>query len=160
MRKKQLEMKLDVMFKVPPTVPPVSWAEARADYKRGPALSGPEDAANYFRTFIGGKATESFLVMYVDHRNHVLDCVLMGDGTVDHTAVYPREVLKKALELNASGLLLAHNHPGGSLEASEGDRQLTRQIVTASRAMGLTVHDHQIVTHEGHFSFRQAGLLA
>lgn len=159
MRKKQLEMKLDLMFKVPPTVPPVSWAEARADYKRGPALSGPADAAEYFRNFIGGKATESFLVMYVDHRNHVLDCVLMGDGTVDHTAVYPREVLKKALELNASGLLLSHNHPGGSLEASEGDRQLTRQIVTAARAMGLTVHDHLIVTHEGHFSFRQAGLL-
>ncbi len=160
MRKKQLEMKLDVMFKVPPTVPPVSWAEARADYKRGPCLSGPADAAEYFRNFIGGKANESFLVMYVDHRNHVLDCVLMGDGTVDHTAVYPREVLKKALELNASGLLLSHNHPGGSLEASEGDRQLTRQIVTAARAMGLTVHDHLIVTHEGHFSFRQAGLLA
>jgi DNA repair protein RadC len=98
--------------------------------------------------------------MYVDHRNHVLDCVLMGDGTVDHTAVYPREVLKKALELNASGLLLSHNHPGGSLEASEGDKQLTRQIITAARAMGLTVHDHLIVTHEGHFSFRQAGLLA
>jgi DNA repair protein RadC len=159
MKTKQLEMKLDWMVKIPPTVPPVSWAEARANYQRGPALSGPEDAANYFRNFIGGKATESFLVMYVDHRNHVLDCVLMGDGTVDHTAVYPREVLKKALELNASGLLLSHNHPGGSLEASEGDRQLTRQIVTAARAMGLTVHDHLIVTHEGHYSFRQAGLL-
>ena len=83
----------------------------------------------------------------------------LQEGTVDHTAVYPREILRKALDLNASGILLAHNHPGGSLEASEGDRQLTRQIVTAARAMGLTVHDHLIVTAEGHFSFRQAGLL-
>jgi len=120
MKTKQLEMKLEEMFKIPPTVPPVSWAEARADYKRGPCLSGPGDAAEYFRNFIGGKATESFLVMYVDHRNHVLDCVLMGDGTVDHTAVYPREVLKKALELNASGLLLSHNHPGEVLKHRKG----------------------------------------
>jgi DNA repair protein RadC len=84
----------------------------------------------------------------------------MAEGTVDHTAVYPREIFKKALELNASGLILSHNHPGGSLEASEGDRQLTRQIVTAARALGISVHDHLIVTHEGHFSFRQAGFLA
>ncbi len=157
---KQLEMTLDVMFKIPPTTIPVSWAEARADYKRGPALSGPGDAADYFRKWIGGKKVEIFLTMYVDHRNHVLDVIAGGEGTVDHTAVYPREVLKKALELDASGIILSHVHPGGSLEASEGDRQLTRQIVTACRALGITVHDHVIVTHEGHFSFRQAGLLA
>ena len=157
---KQTEMTLEVMFKIPPTVPPISWAEARADYKRGPSLSGPGEASEYFRKYIGGKDKEVFLVMYVDHRNHVLDVVCSGEGTVDHTAVYPREVLKKALELNASGLLLSHNHPGGSLEASEGDRLLTRQIVTACRALGITVHDHLIVTHEGHFSFRNAGLLA
>ncbi len=158
--RKQEQLKFDLMVLPPPTIPVVSWAEARADYKRGPALSGPGDAAEYFRKYIGGKKRECFLTMYVDHRNHLLDVVCGGEGTVDHTAVYPREIIKKALELDASGILLSHNHPGGSLEASEGDRQLTRQIVTACRAMGITVHDHIIVTHESHFSFRHAGLLA
>jgi DNA repair protein RadC len=133
---------------------------SREQFKRGRPLSGPGDAADFLREQIGAKAREVFAVLYVDHRNHLLSYEALQEGTVDHTAVYPREILRKALDLNASGLLLAHNHPGGSLEASEGDRQLTRQIVTAGRAMGLTVHDHLIVTAEGHFSFRQAGLLA
>ncbi len=78
---------------------------------------------------------------------------------MDHTAVYPREILKRALELNATGIILSHNHPAGSLEASEGDKQLTRQVQSAARAMGITIHDHLIVTTEGTFSFRQSGLL-
>ncbi len=158
-RAKQLEMNLETMFQIPPTVPPISWAEARADYKRGPVVAGPEDAIGYFKKYIGGMDKEAFLTMYLDHRNHVLECEAQG-GTVDHTACYPREILKKALMLNATGLILAHNHPAGSLEPSEGDQQLTRQVSTAARALGLTVHDHVIVTHEGHFSFRQTGLLA
>jgi DNA repair protein RadC len=133
---------------------------SREQFKRGRPLAGPGDAADFLRGQIGAKPREVFAVLYVDHRNHLLSYEALQEGTVDHTAVYPREILGKALDLNASGLLLAHNHPGGSLEASEGDRQLTRQIVTAARAMGITVHDHLIVTTEGHFSFRQAGLLA
>ena len=157
--KKQLELKFSVDALPPPTIPATSWAEARMDYKRGPVVTEPQNAAEYFRKYIGGRAKEAFLTMYLDHRNHVLDVVLNSEGTVDHTAVYPREVLKTALELNATGLIFSHNHPAGSLEPSEGDKQLTRQIITASRALGIAVHDHLIVTHEGHFSFRQAGLL-
>ncbi len=153
-------LKFNVRELPPPTVPPVSWAEARADYQRGPVMGSPEDVAAYFKQYIGGKRNEAFVTMYVDHRNHVLDVVLNQEGTVDHTAVYPREVLKKALELDATGIIFSHNHPAGSLEPSEGDKQLTRQILTAARAMGITVHDHLIVTHEGYFSFRQAGLLS
>ena len=156
---KQTELKFEVGALPPPTVPPVSWAEARETYERGPVIGDPQNAAEYFRKYIGGTRNEAFLTMYLDHRNHVLDVVLNQEGTVDHTAVYPREVLKKALELDATGILFSHNHPAGSLEPSEGDKQLTRQIVTAARALGITVHDHLIVTHEGHFSFRQAGLL-
>ena len=158
-RIKQLEMPLEVMFKIPPTVPPVSWSEARTDYERGPVVTSPDDVVAYFAKYIGGRDKEAFVTMYLDHRNHVLETVLNSEGTVDHTAVYPREVLKKALELNATGVIFSHNHPAGSLEPSEGDKQLTRQILTASRALGITVHDHLIVTHEGHFSFRTAGLL-
>ena len=158
-RVQEAELKFDLRVLPPPTVPLVSWAEARANYVRGPVVSSPDSAIAYFSKYIGGKEKEAFLVMYLDHRNHVLDCVCMQEGTVDHTAVYPREVLKKALELDATGIIFSHNHPAGSLEASEGDKQLTRQIVTAARALGITVHDHLIVTHEGHYSFRQAGLL-
>ena len=157
---KQEQLNFDVKVLPPPTVPVVSWAEAKAEYKRGPYVSGPQEAVEYFKKYIGGREKEAFLVMYLDNRNHVLDCVLMGEGTVDHTAVYVREILKKTLDLNATGIILSHNHPAGSLEASEGDKQLTRLIVTAARALGITVHDHVIVTHEGHFSFRHAGLLS
>jgi len=158
-RVQEAELKFDLRVLPPPTVPLVSWSEARANYERGPVVNSPDCAINYFSKYIGGKKNEAFLTMYLDHRNHVLDVVLNQEGTVDHTAVYPREILKKALELDATGLIFSHNHPAGSLEASEGDKQLTRQIVTAARALGITIHDHLIVTHEGHYSFRQAGLL-
>jgi len=159
MAKKLKQLDFDLNILPPPTVPIISWAEARADYERGPIVSSPDSAIDYFKKYIGGKPKEAFLVMYLDHRNHVLDCVCMQEGTVDHTAVYPREIFKKVFELNATGLILSHNHPAGSLEASEGDKQLTRQILSAARALGITIHDHLIVTHEGHFSFRHAGLL-
>lgn len=158
-KRKYEALEFDLKVLPPPTVPPTSWAEARADYKRGPVITSPQDVAAYFKQYIGGKDVEAFLTMYLDHRNHVLDVVLNQEGTVDHTAVYPREVLKKALDLKATGIIFSHNHPAGSLEPSEGDKALTRQILTGARALGITVHDHLIVTHEGHFSFRQAGLL-
>ena len=158
--KRQLVMRFNLDGFPAPTVPPTSWAEARDTYQRGPVVGSPDEVVSYFKKFIGGKPIEAFLCMYLDHRNHVLDCVLMQEGTVDHTAVYPREIFKKAFELgSASGLILVHNHPAGSLEPSEGDKALTRQIMTAARSLGFTVHDHLIVAHEGHFSFRQAGLL-
>ena len=152
---RQLALRFNLEGLPVPTVPPASWA----DYKRGPVVSAPNDAADYFRRYIGGKPNESFLCMYLDHRNHVLDVVLESEGTIDHAAVYPRQILKRVLDLGGTGVILSHNHPGGSLEPSEGDKALTRQIVTAARALGITVHDHLIVTHEGHFSFRQAGLI-
>jgi DNA repair protein RadC len=130
------------------------------DFKRGRAVTSPEDVAAFLKEQIGSRPREVFTAIFLDHRNHLLAFEHLQEGTVDHTAVYPREIMKRALELNATGLILAHNHPAGSLEPSEGDKQLTRQIVTASRAMGITVHDHLILASEGHFSFRQAGLLA
>lgn len=130
------------------------------EFKRGRSVTHPEDVAAFLKEQIGSRPREVFTAMFLDHRNHLLAFEHLQEGTVDHTAVYPREILRRALELHATGLILAHNHPAGSLEPSEGDKQLTRQILTAARAMGITVHDHLILTTEGHFSFRQAGLLA
>ena len=128
-------------------------------FRRGRTISGPEEVASFLQEQIGSRPREVFTAIFLDHRNHLLAFEHLQEGTVDHTAVYPREILKRALELHATGLILAHNHPAGSLEPSEGDKQLTRQVLAAARAMGLTVHDHLILTTEGHFSFRQAGLL-
>ncbi len=130
------------------------------EFKRGRVIAGPEDVVSFLREQIGSRPREVFAAVFLDHRNHLLSFDALQEGTVDHTAVYPREILKRALDLHATGLILAHNHPGGSLEPSEGDQQLTRQVATAARAMGVTVHDHLILTAEGHFSFRQTGLLA
>lgn len=136
------------------------WRLARKEeVARGRLLSSPSDVALYVREELGDRPREVFMVMYLDHRNHVLDCREVQEGTVDHAAVYPREILKTALHLNATGMILAHNHPAGSLSPSEADRSLTRQIQEAARAMGVTVHDHLIVASEGSFSFRQAGIL-
>jgi DNA repair protein RadC len=159
MKKNQGTQKPEAKLAPPPTIQPISWAEAREEYHRGELLSSPSEVALYVRQYIGGMNREVFLVLYLDHRNHVLDCVAMSQGTVDHAAVYPREILKTALGLDATGIILAHNHPAGSLSPSEADRSLTRQIQDAARAMGITVHDHLIVAHEGSFSFRQAGLI-
>ncbi|HET9869544.1 MAG TPA: DNA repair protein RadC [bacterium] len=131
----------------------------RETFRRGTVLGSPGEAAAFFKDQLGSRPTEAFAAFFLDHRNHLLSFEVLQEGTVDQTAVYPREVLKRALDLKAGGLLVAHNHPGGSLQASEGDRQLTRQLSTAARALGITLHDHLIVTAEGHFSFRQAGLL-
>jgi DNA repair protein RadC len=131
----------------------------REDFKRGRVITSPEDVASFLREEIGSRPREIFTSLFLDHRNHLLAFEHSQEGTVDHTAVYPREILKRALELHATGLIIAHNHPAGSLEPSEGDKALTRQILTACRAMGITIHDHLILTTEGHFSFRQTGLL-
>jgi DNA repair protein RadC len=129
------------------------------EFKRGRIISSPDHVISFLREQIGSRPREIFTALFLDHRNHLLAFEHLQEGTVDHTAVYPREILKRSLDLGATGLILSHNHPAGSLEASEGDKQLTRQILTAARAMGITIHDHLIVTTEGHFSFRQAGLL-
>jgi DNA repair protein RadC len=136
------------------------WRSARQEeVPRGRFLASPSEVALFVREELGDRPREVFMVMYLDHRNHILECREVQEGTVDHAAVYPREILKKALHLNATGLILAHNHPAGSLSPSEADRSLTRQIQEAARAMGVTVHDHLIVASEGSFSFRQAGLM-
>jgi len=136
------------------------WRRTRnEEFKRGRVIGSPSEVASYLREDMGAYSKECFSVLYLDQRNHLLSCKRVQEGTVDQTVVYPREIMRRALELNATGMILAHNHPGGSLSPSDADRQLTHQILTAARSMGFTVHDHLIVTAEGSFSFRQAGML-
>lgn len=80
-------------------------------------------------------------------------------GTVDHTPVYPREVVKRALELNAAALILVHNHPSGDPTPSRADIEMTREVAKAADALGIAVHDHLIIGRRGHVSLREKGLM-
>jgi len=122
-------------------------------------FSGPEVVAAAARARIGHLAVEEFWVALVDNKNRLMAWERVGKGTVDETPVYPREVLALALRHQASGLILAHNHPGGDPSPSIQDRDLTRRIAHSAKELGLRVLDHLIVAESGHFSFQDAGLL-
>jgi len=122
-------------------------------------FSGPEVVAEAARARIGHLGVEEFWVALVDNKNRLMAWERVGKGTVDETAVYPREVLALALRHQASGLILAHNHPGGDPNPSVQDRDLTRRIARSAQELGLRVLDHLIVTESRHFSFQDAGLL-
>lgn len=113
----------------------------------------------YVRVALAHLPREQFRVLYLDRRNNLLRDELVAEGTVDHAPVYPREVIRRALELSASALILVHNHPSGDPSPSQADISMTRQIMDAARVFSLQVHDHIIVGREGTASFRTLGLL-
>lgn len=114
---------------------------------------------DYCRSTMAFGAVEQFRVLFLDKKNSLIADEVQQQGTVDHTPVYPREVVKRALELSASALILVHNHPSGDPTPSQADVAMTRQIVDIARPLGIEVHDHLIVGKEGHTSFRAARLL-
>jgi DNA repair protein RadC len=105
------------------------------------------------------RETEQFRVLYLDRKNHLIADEEQARGTVDHVPVYPREIVKRALELNASALILVHNHPSGDPTPSEADISMTAQVQDACAALGLTLHDHLIIGKERELSFRAQRLL-
>ena len=122
-------------------------------------LTGWQPVADYLRAVLGGLPREQFRVLFLDRRNRLIRDEVMADGTVDHIPVYPREVMRRALELNASAVLLAHNHPGGDATPSATDVDSTRQVVEAGRALRISVHDHVLVAGQSVVSFKSLGLL-
>ena len=105
------------------------------------------------------RETEQFRVLYLDRKNILIADEQQASGTVDHVPVYPREVVKRGLELSASALILVHNHPSGDPSPSEADIRVTQQIVDAAEVLGLTVHDHLVIGKGHEFSFRAEGYL-
>lgn len=102
---------------------------------------------------------EQFRVLFLDVRNQLIRDEVLGSGTVDHAPVYPREVIRRALELSASNLILVHNHPGGDPTPSRADIDMTKQIIEAGRLLKIAVHDHLVVGRDGVASFKSLGLL-
>lgn len=114
---------------------------------------------DYCRAAQGFDERERFRILFLDKKNQLIADEVQQEGTVDHTPVYVREVVKRALELAASALILVHNHPSGDPTPSRADIDMTRMIVAAAKPMGVTIHDHIIVGRSGHASFRSMKLL-
>lgn len=127
--------------------------------RKKPVLSSWGALLEYCRTAMAHRATEQFRIFFLDRKNTLIADEQQAEGTVDHVPVYPREIVKRALLLNASALIMVHNHPSGDPTPSEADIEMTRQVVTAAQALGITLHDHVIIGKSKEVSFRADGYL-
>ncbi len=132
---------------------------ARARVMRRQVISSWDALVDYCHTVMAHRETEHFRVLYLDKKNALIADEEQARGTVDHVPVYPREVVKRALELNASALILVHNHPSGDPTPSDADILLTGQIGSAAEVLGLVLHDHLIIGKSRELSFRASGLI-
>jgi DNA repair protein RadC len=132
---------------------------ARGAVKRRPVLSSWSAVLDYCRTAMAFADKEQFRILFLDKRNQLIADELQQVGTVDHTPVYPREVVKRALELSSTAIILVHNHPSGDPTPSRADIQMTQAIVEVAKPLGIAVHDHIIVGKEGHASFKGLKLI-
>lgn len=130
-----------------------------APLRERPVLGGWDAMAAYLRGVLAGRSREQLLGLFLDQRNRLIRDEVLGEGTVDHVPVYPREVMRRALELDAAAVVLAHNHPGGLATPSAADVESTRQVAEAGRALRIAVHDHFLVADQQVVSFRALGLL-
>ncbi len=127
--------------------------------KAGPVISSWNDLIAYCTAQMAYNPIEQFRVLYLDRKNKLITDEAQQEGTVDHTPVYPREVVKRALELNASAAIVVHNHPSGDPKPSRADIEMTRKIKDALAVVNITLHDHVIVSRGGHVSFKSEGLI-
>src|SRR3990170_746176 len=131
----------------------------RGEVLERPVLSSWAQVLDYCRASMGFASKEQFRILFLDKRNQIIADEVQQTGTVDHTPVYVREVVKRALELSATAIVLVHNPPSGHPTPSRADIEMTRQIVAAAKPLGVLVHDHIIVGKQGHASLRGLGLI-
>jgi DNA repair protein RadC len=124
-----------------------------------PILSSWQQVLDYCRAAMAYEAREQFRILFLDRKNHLIADEIQQQGTVDHTPVYVREVVKRALELSATAIVLVHNHPSGDPAPSRADVDMTRQIVEAARPLGIIVHDHVIIGRHGEASMKGLRLI-
>lgn len=134
--------------------------ESKIDYSSAEAVTNPQDAATYTRLIIGSSRIEQFLVIFLNSQNRIICHKILAQGTIDQSAVYPREIIREALMLDATGIVIAHNHPSGTTTASQADRKLTTRISQCCDLFEIRLLDHIIVTNSDSFySFAQMGEL-
>ncbi len=132
---------------------------AQAKVMQRDVVSSWEDLVVYCRTAMAHREVEQFRVLYLDRKNVLKADEEQANGTVDHVPVYPREIVKRALELNASSLILIHNHPSGDPTPSKSDITMTQRVRDACDTLGILIHDHVIIGKDKEYSFRAEGLL-
>ena len=132
---------------------------ARGQTRKRPALSSWSSVLDYCRTAMAFADKEQFRILFLDKRNQLIADEVQQIGTVDHTPVYPREVVKRALELSATAIILVHNHPSGDPTPSQADITMTQAIVEVAKPLGIAVHDHIIVGKDGHASLKGLRLI-
>jgi DNA repair protein RadC len=132
---------------------------ARAEVMHRPVLGNWDKLMEYLHTVLARERVEQFRLLFLDNKNRLLADEAQARGTVNHTPVYPREVVRRALELAATAIILVHNHPSGDPSPSRDDIEMTREIKAATGTLGILLHDHIIVGNGSWLSFRKEGLL-
>jgi DNA repair protein RadC len=132
---------------------------AKAPVVKRTVISSWSALLAYVRVALAHEAREQFRILFLDKKNQLIADEVMNRGTVDHAPVYPREVMRRALELAASAVILVHNHPSGDPTPSGADIDMTRQVIEAGKALRIAVHDHLVVGRDGVASFRSLGLI-
>lgn len=132
---------------------------AREDMAEGPILTNWNKLITYLRASMAHRTIEQFRVLFLDRRNVLIADEVQNEGSIDHTPVYPRQVVKRALALDASALIMVHNHPSNHPAPSPADIEMTRLVKQALEGVGIVLHDHVIISRKGHTSFRQMRLL-
>jgi len=127
--------------------------------KRSTVISSWPALLSYLRVTLAHEPREQFRLLFLDKKNQLIADEIMNHGTVDHAPAYPREVMRRALELSASSVILVHNHPSGDPMPSQGDIDMTKAIIAAGKPLKINVHDHLIVGREGVLSMKQVGAI-
>ncbi len=124
-----------------------------------PVLNNWTRLMDYCHMTMAHETKEHFRILFLNKKNEMIADEIQGSGTVDHTPAYPREIMKRALELGATALILMHNHPSGDPKPSQADIDMTNQIIAAAKPFDITIHDHVIIARNGQTSFRNEGLI-
>ncbi len=132
---------------------------AREEVLEKPVLGNWNKLLAYCRASMAFAKNERFRILFLNRQNVLIADEVQQEGTVDHTPVYPREVIKRALELGATAIIMVHNQPSGDPTPSKSDIEMTREVMEAGARLGITLHDHLIMSKAGHASFKEMGLL-
>lgn len=132
---------------------------AREPLRERPVLDSWDAVIAFCRAAMAFEDREQFRVLFLDKKNGLIADEVQQTGTVDHTPVYPREVVKRALQLSATAIVLVHNHPSGDPTPSTADIEMTRSIIDIAKPLGIVVHDHIVIGRDGHASFRSLNLM-
>ncbi len=131
----------------------------KGQVKKRTVLSSWETVINYCRAAMAFADKEQFRILFLDKRNQLIADEVQQVGTIDHTPVYPREVIKRALELSSSAIIMVHNHPSGDPSPSQADVQMTKSVIDIAGPLGITVHDHIVIAKNGHASMKGLRLI-